>query len=145
MTDIAYQPTFGLPISFVFTPSTGTAFGSTVAQAEELTPADLKIDTAKMTPISGPNAGNEQFALGKIPVATVAIKATYLAAEHAAAQICLAAKVKGTLVVTYGDGATDTYANSALTGIKQSAVTASNLRTDDLEFTVPLPSVFATA
>jgi hypothetical protein len=144
MADVAYDGDFGIPISFTFTPTTGTAFGTTQAQAQEFTPADTKVETQKFTPISGTNAGKEQFILGKVPSATIQVKATYSSAEHAAAQTCLAAKVKGALVVTYSDGSSDTY-SGALTGMKGSTINASSERTDDLEFTVSLPSTFASA
>lgn len=144
MADIAYDATVGTPVSFTFTPTTGTPFGSAQAQGQEVTPADEKIDQAKMTPISGPNANSEQFTLTKVPTGMVTIKATYSKAEHAAAKVCKDARVKGILVITYLDGATDTYAGAALTGLKPGAINADNLRTDDLEFTTPLPSVFAT-
>ena len=144
MVEAAYDGVFGIPIEFVFTPSEGAAFASTVAQAQELTPADVKVEPVKFTPISGANSGNEQFVLGKLPSASVKIKATYGAAAHLAAQTALEAKLKGSLVVTYGDGASDTYAGAALTGLTAAAINADSLRTDDLEFTVSLPSVFAT-
>ena len=142
MTDAAYDGSLGLPISFAFTPSTGTPFGTAEAQAQELTPADIKVETSKLTPVSGGNAGNEQFILTKVPIGTLPVKATYSKAAHAAALTCLAAKHTGTLVVTYGDGSTDTFATAALTGIKGSAINANDTRTDDLEFTVALPPAF---
>ena len=142
MADTAYDGQFGIPISFTFSPTAGTPFSTTQAQAQEFTPADTKIETLKFTPISGANSGLEQFVLGKTPVGTLACKATYGGAAHAAAKVCLAAKVKGTLVVTYGDGATETFAGCALTGLRPGAINAESLRTDDLEFTTPLPSVF---
>src|SRR5690242_9135928 len=128
MSDAAYDGQFGIPISFTFTPTTGTPFGTAQAQAQEYTPPDQQLETPKFTPISGANSGNEQFVLGKQPVSKVMVKATYSSAEHAAAQACLAAKVKGTLAVTYGTGpgetvgATDVYAEAALTGIKPSSI-----------------------
>lgn len=148
MADTAYDGSYGIPISFTFAPTTGTAFGTAQAQAQEYTPPDHKLDTAKFTPISGANSGNEQFVLGKTPVQTIMVKATYGSTEHAAAQTCLAAKVTGTLAVTYGLGpgetvaATDSYAKAALTGIRPGTINADGLRTDDLEFTVSLPSTF---
>ena len=145
MDDTAYDGEFGIPISFTFTPTSGTPFGTAQAQAQELTPADHKVDTPKFTPISGSNSGQEQYVLGKTPISMVAIKATYKGSEHATAEVCLSAKVKGTLVISYGDGATDTYTGAALTGIKPSAINADGLRTDELSFTTPLPSVFAAA
>lgn len=144
MSEAAYDGDFGIPIIFMFTPSSGGAFGSTTAQGQEATPADVKIEPVKFTPITGANSGKEQFVLGKMPSSQVKIKATYGAAAHLAAQTCLEAKVKGALVVTYGDGASDTYASAALTGLTAGAINADSLRTDDLEFTVSLPSVFAT-
>jgi hypothetical protein len=143
MVDTAYDGDLGLPISFVFTPSTGTPFGTEEAQGQELTPADMKVETAKLTPISGANAGDEQFILTKIPVGTIPVKATYSKTAHAAAQTCLTAKVTGVMVITYGDGSTDTFAKAALTGLKGSTINANDTRTDDLEFTVALPPVFA--
>ena len=42
MADTAYDGQFGIPISITFTPTIGTPFGTAQAQAEELTPADIK-------------------------------------------------------------------------------------------------------
>lgn len=146
--DVAYDGQFGIPISFTFTPTTGTAFGTAQAQAQEYTGADHKVDTNKFVPISGANSGFEQIVLGVVRSQVIMIKATYGSTEHAAAQVCIAARIGGVLVVTYGPGpgetvgATDTYAKAFLTGVKPSAITAESLRTDELEFTVSLPSTF---
>jgi hypothetical protein len=141
MSDIAYDGQFGIPISFTFTPSSGSPFGTAQAQVQELTPADQKINTPSFTPISGANAGFEQWTLGIIPKSTVMILATYKASEHAAAQTAFSAKITGTLALTYPDG-TATYAKAALTQIKSSKIAADTFRTDELEFTVSLPEVF---
>ncbi len=106
MSDAAYDGQYGGPISFVFTPTTGSAFGSTQAQCQELTPGDLKFNKFTFVPISGANANKEQFGLTYVGLAMVKIKATYKgtgSSEHASAQAALAAGVKGTLVVTYGE------------------------------------------
>lgn len=148
MADTAYDGQFGIPVSFTFTPTTGSPFGTAQAQAQEYTPPDHKVETPKFTPISGANSGNEQFLMGKVPIGTVMVKATYGSAEHAAAQTCLSAKAKGTLTVTYGLGpgetvaAQDVYTGAALTGLRPGAINADSERTDDLEFTTPLPSVY---
>ena len=140
----AYGAIYGAPLGAVtFTPTTGTAFGSTQAQIEELTPAPSKIDTAKYTPISGVNAGIEQFTLTKTPVQELKIKATYGKTEHAAAMTCQAAKITGTLLVTYSDGSTDTFAIAALTDVQMSASNSTATITDDLTFAVVMPPVFA--
>ncbi len=138
MADTSYDADFGIPISFTFTPDTGTPFGTEQAQAQELTPADVQIETAKYTPISGPNAFIEDFAMGKYPVTTMMVKATYSAAEHNAAAACQEARVRGDLSVTYADGMNEVY-DAALTGIRPSPIDAQNLRTDDLTFTVRVP------
>lgn len=143
MSDTAYDGQLGEPISFTFTPTTGTAFGTAQAQAQELTPQDHRVNKFTFIPISGGNSNQEQYGLTYQPLATIMCKATYKGTEHAAAQTCMTAKIKGSLVVTYGDGATDTYAGSALTAIKGSTINANSERTDDLEFTVPMPPTFA--
>ena len=137
MPDIAYDGTFDIPISFTFTPTTGTAFGSAQAQVEEATPPETTIDTSKFTPISGSNAGLQQMALGIVPVKQYKIKWTYIFSAYQAAMTCLNAKVKGQLVVTYGDGHSETYLNTALVGVEPGAVTATNLRTGMLTFEGP--------
>jgi len=143
MADTNYDGIFGGGFSFTFTPTTGTPFGSTQAQTEEETPAKTTIETAKFTPNSGANSGVEQFALGRYPVADYGIKVTYNAAAHAAAIACQSAKIKGTLVCTYGDGSTDTYVGAALTMVDMGNVSANNLREGNLTFTVPTgPSNF---
>jgi len=137
MSDTAYDGIFGSGLSFTFTPTTGTPFGSAQAQVEEATPAKPTIETAKFTPISGANAGVEQFVLGRYPVADYGIKWTYNAAAYAAALTCQSAKVKGTLVCTYGDGSTDTYVGAALTMLDPGQNTASGLREGTLTFACP--------
>lgn len=142
MADTAYDGIFGIGFSFTFTPTTGTPFGTAQAQIEEANTPQSMIDTAKYTPISGANSGVEQFALGRYPVQEYKMKATYSKSEHAAALVCLAAKVKGSLVCTYGDGSTETYAGSALTAVEAGPNTATGLRTANLTFTCPVPPVF---
>ena len=142
MADIAYDAIFGINFSFTFTPSSGTPFGSAQAQVEEANTPQVMIDTAKYTPISGSNSGIEQFALGRFPVQEYKMKVTYSKAEHAAALVCLSAKVKGTLVCTYGDSSTETYSNCALTMVEAGPNTAQGLRTADLAFTCPVPPAF---
>ena len=135
MSDIAYDGIFGGGFSFIFTPATGTPFGTSQAQVEEATPTKVTIDTAKFTPISGANSGVEQFVPGRYPVAEYGMKWTYNAAAFAAALTCLSAKIKGHLVCTYGDGSSDTYAGAALTMLDQGQNTANNLREGTLTFT----------
>ena len=84
MADAAYNGIFGFGFSCIFTPSTGTAFGSQQAQIEEATTPPVTIDIAKFTPISGANSNIEQFALGRYPVQEYKMKVTYSAAEHLA-------------------------------------------------------------
>lgn len=144
MADTDYDGIFGTGFSFTFTPTSGTAFGTAQAQVEEATPPPATIETAKYTPISGDNSGIEQVALGRFPVQEYKFKVTYSAAEHAAAMTCLAAKVKGTLVCTYGDGSTDSFAGAALTSVQAGANTAAGLRTADITVTVPVPATFST-
>jgi hypothetical protein len=143
MANTQYDAVLGSTFSFTFTPTTGTPFGSAQAQVQEDTPADMKVDTVKYTPISGTNAGVEEFVLGKFPVSEHKIKATYQKAEHIAALACLAAKVKGTLVATYVDGLVETYAGSALTSVQMSASNADSEITDELTFTCPVPATTA--
>ena len=134
----AYQGIYGAPFTFVFTPdgSGGTAFGSEQAQSEEGTPPETKIDTAKYTPISGANSGIQQNALTNIPAQEFKIKATYGSAAHDAALDCLVARLYGTLVATYADGSTDTFAEAALTGVHMSSSSSTATITDDLTFAV---------
>lgn len=143
MADTNYDGIFGLGFAFTFTPSSGTAFGTEQAQVEEATTPPVKLETAKYTPISGSNSGVEQFAIGKYPVAEYKLKTTYSAAAHAAALTCVALKLKGSLVCTYGDGSQETYANSAITEVDPGPNTASGLRTAGITFTVPVPPVFS--
>jgi len=143
MADAAYNGIFGFGFSWVFTPTTGTAFGSLQAQTEEATPPPVAIDIAKFTPISGANSNVEQFALGRYPVQEYKMKATYSAAEHLAALTCQALKLFGSLVCTYGDGSTDTYCNAAITSVQAGANTAAGLRTAEITVTTPVPPVFS--
>ena len=120
MADAAYNGIFGFGFSWVFTPSSGTAFGSLQAQTEEATPPPVKIEVAKFTPISGANANKEQVAAGRYLVQEYKMKATYCAAEHAAALVCMSLKLFGTLVCTYGDGSTErdyTYCTDIVDGV----------------------------
>jgi hypothetical protein len=143
MADTYYDGIFGIGFSFTFTPTSGTPFGSAQAQVEEGTPPPQILNTEKYKVISGANAGKEQYALLDYPVQEYRIKATLSAAEHQAAKTCQEAKVKGSLVVTYSDGRTDTYAGSALTGITSSTENATGHITDDLVFTCVMPSTFS--
>jgi hypothetical protein len=143
MADTNYDGIFGTGFSFTFTPTTGTPFGSAQAQVEEANTPPVTIDTAKYTPISGSNSGIEQFAMGRYPVQEYKIKVTYAASEHAAALTCQAAKIKGTLACTYGDGSTESYANAGLTSVMAGPNTASGLRTAELTFTCPVPPTFS--
>jgi hypothetical protein len=138
MSEASYDGIFGGGFAFVFTPTTGTPFGSTQAQIDEATPAKVTVDTAKFTPISGANSGVEQFALGRYPVSEYAMKWTYNAAAYAAALACQTLKLKGTLVCTYGDGSTDTYVGAALTMLESGANTGTALRDGTLSFTCPV-------
>ena len=143
MADAAYNGIFGFGYSWVFTPSSGTAFGSLQAQTEEATPPPVKIEVAKFTPISGANSNKEQGAAGRYLLQEYKLKATYCAAEHAAALVCQALKLFGTLVSTYGDGSTETYSNSLITDVQSGSNTAAGLRTADITITVPVPPVFS--
>ncbi len=143
MADTQYDGIFGGGFSFTFTPTTGTPFGSAQAQIDEATPAKPTIDTSKFTPISGANSGVEQFVLGRYPVAEYGMKWTYNAAAYLAAVTCQSAKIKGTLVCTYGDGSTDTYVGAALTMLDPGQASANNLRDGNLTFTCPVgPSAY---
>lgn len=142
MADTSYDGIFGLGFSFTFTPTSGTPFGTEQAQVEEANTPPNTIDTAKYTPISGPNSGKEQFALGPYPVQEYKMKVTYSKTEHEAALACLSAKVKGTLVCTYGDGSTETFAGSAVTSVEAGPNTATGLRTANITITCPVPPVF---
>ncbi|MGD0898384.1 MAG: hypothetical protein ABR915_11150 [Thermoguttaceae bacterium] len=154
MADIAYQAQFGFPFSFTFTPQNGTPFGATQAQAEEATPPESMIETAKFTPISGTNAGKEQAVGGRYPVQTYKIKCTYKASEHAAALACLDARAMGRLTVTYSDGV-EVYGSgnadtvnvgsqylAQVTGVQPGPLTATGLRTAEITVTTPTPPVF---
>lgn len=143
MVDTAYDAGFGFPFSMTFTPDSGPAFGTDQAQAEEANTPPVTIDTAKYTPISGANYGKEQFVLGRYPVQEYKVKVTYSSAAHAAALTCQATKSKGTLVCTYGDGSSETYSNSAVTGVTAGPVTGTGLRTAEVTFTVTVPPVFS--
>jgi hypothetical protein len=143
MADAAYDGIFGYGFSWLFTPTTGTPFGSTQAQVEEANTPPVTIETAKYTPISGANSNVEQFALGRYPVKEYKMKVTYSASSHAAALTCLAARVKGSLVCTYGDGSSETYAGSALTEVSSGPNTAAGLRTAEITVTTPVPPVFS--
>ena len=143
MAEAAYDGIFGYGYAWLFTPTTGTPFGSTQAQVEEANTPPVTIETAKYTPISGANSNVEQFALGRYPVKEYKMKVTYSAAAHAAALVCLAARVKGSLVCTYGDGSTETYAGSAITEVSAGPNTAQGLRTAEITVTTPVPPVFS--
>jgi len=143
MTATAYDGIFGLGFAFTFTPTTGTPFGTAQAQVEEATTPPVKIETAKYTPISGANSGIEQFALGRYPVQDYKMKVTYSAAEHLAALACQAARIKGIMVCTYGDGSSETYSGAAITEVAAGPNTASGLRTADVTVTTPVPPVFS--
>lgn len=148
MSDTVYQGQTLLPCSLLYTPVTGTAFGSVQAQLQTLTPPDDKLGTFKFVPISGANSNLQQFGPTYTAVTTMMVTVTYKGTEHAAAQVCKTARIQGTLTVTYGDGATDVWTSSAtqisalLTGIKRSVINAEGEVTDDLEFTVTMPPVF---
>jgi hypothetical protein len=141
MADTAYDGIFGNGISFTFTPTTGTPFGTAQAQVETFKSPPLTVETPTFPPISGDNAGSEQFVLGLIKIQKCPIKATYSKTMRAAAIACAVARVKGTLVVTHGDGALETCVGAALTGITPGEENATGLITDDLEFTVPMGSL----
>jgi hypothetical protein len=138
MPATTYQGIYGAPFAFTFTPSGsgGTAFGSEQAQAEEATPHETKIETAKYTPISGTNSGIEQIALTKVAAQEYKIKCTYGNAEHTAALACLVARSAGTLVAIYADTHTDTFVNALLTGVHMSSSNSTATITDDLTFSV---------
>lgn len=141
MANAAYDGIIDVDFSFVFTPDSGSAFGSEQCQVEEFTPAPAATEVAKFTPISGANAGKEQIALGKFSAQEVKFKATYKNTQHIAAMNCWASRSKGTLVITYGDGLVQTYTGAALTNVASGTVNASNVRTDDLTFSTPMPPV----
>ena len=143
MADTNYDGIFGTGFSFTFTPTTGTPFGSAQAQVEEANTPPVTIDTAKYTPISGANSGIEQFAYGRYPVQEYKVKVTYSANEHAAALTCQAAKIKGTMACTYGDGSTESYSGAGLTSVLAGPNTATGLRTAELTFTCPVPPTFS--
>jgi len=143
MADAAYNGIFGFGFSCIFTPSTGTAFGSQQAQIEEATTPPVTIDLAKFTPISGANSNIEQFALGRYPVQEYKMKVTYSAAEHLAALTCQALKLFGTFVCTYGDGSQETYNNAAITTVQSGTNTAAGLRTAEITVTTPVPPTFS--
>lgn len=142
MSDVAYDGIFGFGESFTFTPTTGTSFGTAQAQVEEITLPDASYDTAKLTPISGPNSNLEQEYIGKVPTGTTMVKATYGSTEHAAALVCWKNKVKGALTITHGNGDVDSYSNVFLKNVKPGVLTASGLRTDELTFTTPASPTF---
>jgi len=138
MSNAAYDGIIDTDFSFTFTPDTGSAFGSTQCQVEEMTPAPASTVVAKYTPISGANAGVEQIALGAKSAQEIKFKATYKNTVHLAAKACWASKSKGTLVITYADGLVQTYTGAALTNVTSATVNASNVRTDDLTFSTPM-------
>lgn len=143
MPDTAYDGIYGFPFSFTFTPITGTPFGSAQAQVEEANTPPLVANIAKFIPISGANFNKEQFAIGAFPVQEYKMKVTYSQDEHDAARTCWAAKSKGTLVCTYGDGSSETYTGAAVTSVAPGPVTATNIRTAEITFTCPVPPAFA--
>ena len=143
MADAAYNGIFGFGFSCIFTPTSGTPFGSQQAQFEEATTPPVTIDIAKFTPISGANSNIEQFALGRYPVQEYKMKVTYSAAEHLAALTCQALKLFGTLVCTYGDGSSETYSNAAITTVQSGPNTATGLRTAEITITTPVPPTFS--
>jgi len=138
MSDVAYDGIFGNGLAFTFTPTTGTPFGTAQAQVEEANTPPIKINTAKFTPISGANSNVEQSELGLYPIQEYKFKVTYSANEHLAAVTCQAARVKGVLVVTYGDGSTDTFSGTALTTVNAGTNTATAIRTGEITFEVPV-------
>lgn len=142
MADTDYDAGFGFPFSFTFTPTSGSAFGTEQAQVEEANTPPAMIETAKYTPISGDNAGKEQFALGRFPVQEYKMKVTYSNTAHDAALTCLNTKSKGTLVCTYGDSSTETYTNAAVTGVSAGPVNGTGLRTAEVTITCPVPPTF---
>lgn len=142
MTNANYGAQYGIPISFTFTPGSGSPFGSTQAMVEDFSPPAVDLNEAKFTTISGALAGIEQGVPGSIPMQTLRVKATYVASAHAAAIVCQQAKSIGTLVATYADGSTDTM-TAYLKTVTPSSVNATSLRTDDLVFTVRGDIVFA--
>lgn len=143
MPDTMYDAAYGFPFSFIFTPEEGPSFGTTHAQVEEANTPPATIETAKYTPISGENAGIEQFALGRFPVQEYKMKITYSAASHSAALACMNGKKKGVLVCTYGDGSTETYRNAAVTSVAAGPVNATGLRTAEITITCPVPADFS--
>jgi hypothetical protein len=136
MSNTAYDGTIESDFSFVFTPETGPAFGSEICQVEEHTPASATTNIAKFMPISGANTGIEQVVAGGKPTGEAKIKATYGKTEHLAAMVAWASRSKGTLVITYGDGLVYTYPLAILNSVTPGTVNASNVRTDDLTWTV---------
>jgi hypothetical protein len=138
MADTTYNGIFGVGFSMMYTPLSGTPFGTAQAQVEEANTPPIKYDIAKFTPISGNNSNVEQFAIGRVPVQEYKMKVTYQAAEHLAALACFALKTLGTLVCTYGDGSSESYTNASLTDVQAGANTATSLRTAELTFTVPV-------
>jgi hypothetical protein len=143
MSDLAYDGNLGYPFSFTFTPLTSASFGSAQAQVEEADAPEVTMNTPKFTPISGANAGVEQFVIANAPVKEYKITATYSKASYIAALACFNAKIKGTLVCTYSDGAVETWIGSALTAVGPGKVDGSGLRKASMTFTVPASQTVA--
>jgi hypothetical protein len=137
MADTAYSGQLGYPFSSLFTPLTGTPFGTAQAQVEEAEPPETTLNTPKFTPISGPNAGVEQFVVANSPVKEYKMMWTYTKAAYQAALVCKNAKITGTLANTYADGSVESWVGAALTAVGPGKVDGNGLRKGTLTFTVP--------
>lgn len=134
MPDATYDGSLGYPFGFIFTPISGAAFGSAQAQGEKISTAKLKRNTPKFTPVTGSNAGNEQFVIANIPTSEMSVTWTYNKAAYQAALACFVAGIKGTLVNTRSDGAVETWTGAALTEVSPGDVEGQSLQTGTLMF-----------
>ena len=137
MPDTSYDGQLGYPYSFVFTPTSGTPFGTVQFQAEEADPPTIAKNTPTFTPISGPNAGIEQFVIANAPIKTYQVLGAYNKASYQAALVCWNAGIKGTLACTYADGLVETWRGAALTSVGGGKVDGAGLRKATTIFTVP--------
>lgn len=135
--DTFYDGTLGYPYSFTFTPLTGPSFGSAQIQVEKVSTPKMKRNKPTFTPISGANAGIEQFVIANAPIQEYAITWTYIKSAYVAALAAFTNGIKGTLAATYSDGTVQSWVGAGVTGISDGDVDGSALRTGMIEFTVP--------
>lgn len=137
MAEATYDGQLGYTISFVFTPLTGSPFSSQQAQVEKITTPKLTRNKPTFTPVSGANAGIEQYVIANAPIKEFSFEWTYSKAAYIAALAAFEAGIKGTLVVTYSDASVETWVGAGVTGCGPGDVDGAALRKGMIEFTVP--------